>query len=110
MAPPSAPSTSRHSRPPGASPVRAAAGARSRAPPCRPNRTVERSNVLPMLTPWGPARPCATWVTRNRRLRARRPRYSHSMVAGGLLVMSYTTRFTAGTSFTMRFEMRARTS
>lgn len=36
--------------------------------------------------------------------------YSHSIVAGGLLVMSYTTRFTPGTSATMRPEMRARTS
>ncbi len=28
--------------------------------------------------------------------------YSHSIVAGGLLVMSYTTRFTPGTSATIR--------
>ena len=32
--------------------------------------------------------------------------YSHSIVAGGLLLMSYTTRFTPGTSLTMRDEMR----
>lgn len=37
-------------------------------------------------------------------------RYSHSMVAGGLLVMSYATRLMPGTSATMRPEMRASTS
>jgi hypothetical protein len=31
--------------------------------------------------------------------------YSHSMVAGGLLVISYTTRLTPGTSLTMRLLM-----
>ena len=36
--------------------------------------------------------------------------YSHSIVAGGLLVMSRTTRLTPGTSLTMRLEMRSRTS
>ena len=36
--------------------------------------------------------------------------YSHSTVAGGLLVMSYTTRLTPGTSLTMRVEMRSSTS
>jgi hypothetical protein len=36
--------------------------------------------------------------------------YSHSIVAGGLLLMSYTTRFTPGTSFTMRLEILASTS
>ena len=39
-----------------------------------------------------------------------RTSYSHSIVAGGLLVMSYTTRFTPGTSATIRPEMRANTS
>ncbi len=33
--------------------------------------------------------------------------YSHSMVAGGLEVRSYTTRFTPRTSLTMRLETRA---
>ncbi len=37
-------------------------------------------------------------------------RYSHSMVPGGLLVMSKTTRLTPGTSLTIRFEIRASTS
>jgi hypothetical protein len=32
----------------------------------------------------------------------RRPPYSHSIVAGGLELMSYTTRLTPGTSFTIR--------
>ena len=41
-----------------------------------------------------------------RRLRAFR-RYSHSIVPGGLEVMSKTTRLTSGTSLTMRLEMRA---
>ena len=36
--------------------------------------------------------------------------YSHSMVPGGLLVMSYTTLLTPGTSLAMRFEIRASTS
>src|SRR5260370_40413020 len=36
--------------------------------------------------------------------------YSHSMVAGGLLVMSRTTRLTSGTSLVTRVEIRARTS
>lgn len=36
--------------------------------------------------------------------------YSHSIVAGGLLVMSYATRFTPGTSATMRPLTRASTS
>ena len=36
--------------------------------------------------------------------------YSHSIVAGGLGVTSYTTRFTPGTSATMRLEMRPITS
>jgi hypothetical protein len=35
--------------------------------------------------------------------------HSHSMVAGGLLVISYTTRFTPGTSFTIRLLIRAST-
>ena len=44
---------------------------------------------------------------------ARRPplhRYSHSIVAGGLLLTSYTTRLTPFTSFAIRFEMCASTS
>ena len=36
--------------------------------------------------------------------------YSHSIVAGGFDVMSYATRFTPGTSATMRPLMRASTS
>ena len=36
--------------------------------------------------------------------------YSHSIVAGGLLLMSYTTRFTPFTSLMMRVEMRASSS
>ncbi len=36
--------------------------------------------------------------------------HSHSMVAGGFDVMSYTTRLMPGTSLTMRVEMAARTS
>jgi hypothetical protein len=36
--------------------------------------------------------------------------HSHSIVAGGLLLMSYTTRLTLGTSLTMRDEILARTS
>ncbi len=36
--------------------------------------------------------------------------YSHSMVPGGLLVTSYTTRLTAGTSLITRLEIVARRS
>src|SRR5690348_12987025 len=36
--------------------------------------------------------------------------YSHSMVAGGLLVTSSTTRLTSGTSLVIRVEIRASTS
>jgi|GEM_PF-5689464 hypothetical protein len=36
--------------------------------------------------------------------------YSHSMVPGGLLVMSSTTRLTSDTSLVMRVEMRSSTS
>ena len=36
--------------------------------------------------------------------------YSHSMVPGGLLVTSSTTRFTSGTSLVIRVEMRSSTS
>ena len=36
--------------------------------------------------------------------------YSHSMVAGGLLVMSYTTRFTPSTSLMIRLEVRPNSS
>ncbi|MDT5009830.1 MAG: hypothetical protein QOH57_1447 [Mycobacterium sp.] len=37
-------------------------------------------------------------------------RYSHSIVPGGLLVMSSTTRFTSDTSLVIRVEMRSSTS
>lgn len=37
-------------------------------------------------------------------------RYSHSIVPGGLLVMSSTTRLTSATSLVMRVEMRSSTS
>ena len=36
--------------------------------------------------------------------------YSHSMVPGGLLVMSSTTRLTSATSLVMRVEIRSSTS
>ncbi len=36
--------------------------------------------------------------------------YSHSIVAGGFDVMSYTTRLTLSTSFTMRTEIASSTS
>lgn len=37
-------------------------------------------------------------------------RYSHSMVPGGLLVMSNTTRLTSATSLVIRVEMHSNTS
>ena len=43
-------------------------------------------------------------------LRARLSRHSHSMVPGGLLVMSTTTRLTSSTSLVIRVEIRSRTS
>ena len=39
-----------------------------------------------------------------------RPRHSHSIVPGGLLVMSSTTRLTSGTSLVIRVEIRVSTS
>src|ERR1700730_14179953 len=58
-----------------------------------------------MLTPAGPhdqnlhlARVNPSW------------RHSHSMVAGGFDVMSYTTRFTPGTSLTIRVDIRCSVS
>ena len=41
---------------------------------------------------------------------ATRPAHSHSMVPGGLLVMSSTTRLTSRTSLVIRVEIRASTS
>lgn len=38
------------------------------------------------------------------------PAYSHSIVPGGLLVTSNTTRLTSGTSLVIRVEMRSSTS
>ena len=46
--------------------------------------------------------------SREQRVRARD--YSHSMVPGGLLVMSSVTRFTSRTSLVMRVEIFASTS
>ena len=43
-------------------------------------------------------------------LSLRLARHSHSMVPGGLLVQSSTTRLTSGTELVIRLEMRARTS
>ena len=43
-------------------------------------------------------------------MKAARISYSHSMVPGGLLVMSSTTRLTSATSLVMRVEMRSSTS
>ena len=54
-----------------------------------------------------PANRVAQKISRRRRLRlifSRCRAYSHSMVAGGLAVMSYTTRLTPLTSLTMREE------
>ncbi|CQD19360.1 hypothetical protein BN000_04505 [Mycobacterium europaeum] len=42
--------------------------------------------------------------------RQRRETYSHSMVPGGLLVMSSTTRLTSATSLVIRVEIRSSTS
>ena len=56
------------------------------------------------------ARPGGMSVRRavgSRRQISRGRRYSHSIVAGGLELMSYTTRFTPLTSLMMRVEMRA---
>ena len=44
------------------------------------------------------------------RTRRRTPDHSHSMVPGGLLVTSSTTRLTSGTSLVIRVEMRSSTS
>ena len=51
-----------------------------------------------------PVNPCTCSHT------AQAPPYSHSMVAGGFELMSYTTRLTPGTSLTIRDEIFASTS
>ena len=61
--------------------------------------------TFPFLSRAGPKR-----VKKDRAVALLPLAYSHSMVPGGLLVMSYTTRFTEGTSLMMRLEMRSSTS
>ena len=58
-------------------------------------------------SPPGPTPPDPSWGQPAGRARPRRPRHSHSMVPGGLLVTSRTTRLTSGTSLVMRVEIRA---
>ena len=68
-----------------------------------------------------PALETSLWVQNGTQLRApvnrctcsdtaQRTYYSHSIVAGGFELMSYTTRLTPGTSFTIRDEILASTS
>ena len=62
--------------------------------------------ALPRASPpW--RTPCSRWP---RRCSVPRARYSHSMVPGGLLVTSRTTRLTSRTSLVIRVEIRASTS
>ena len=60
------------------------------------------------------ARSSADFIEKDRRAEtgspAAKPDHSHSMVPGGLLVTSSTTRLTSGTSLVMRVEMRSSTS
>ena len=59
------------------------------------------------------ARPIAVAITKVRFIMAKntdRSGYSHSIVAGGLLVISRVTRFTSRTSLVIRVEILARTS
>ena len=59
------------------------------------------------------ARTIAVVITKVRFIMAKntdRSGYSHSIVAGGLLVMSRVTRFTSRTSLVIRVEILARTS
>lgn len=57
-----------------------------------------------------PVMSVAYWNNRRSNGKFNPKTHSHSIVAGGLLVMSYTTRLMPGTSATMRLEMRASTS
>ena len=88
---------------------------------CRPDRTGAAIAVCVLLallfvpaTLFGLSNnPSLGRFRESRRCSANRLRtrdYSHSMVPGGLLVMSKTTRFTPFTSFTIRLLMRASTS
>ena len=54
--------------------------------------------------------PPATWTSSCPAAGGERLRYSHSMVPGGLLVMSSVTRFTSRTSLVIRVEIFASTS
>src|SRR5690606_3102987 len=56
------------------------------------------------------AQHCHGKASRQERGKEQVPDHSHSMVAGGLLLMSYTTRFTPFTLLMMLFEIRARSS
>ncbi len=78
---------------------------------------VDRPEEHPVTAARTPASPTAATTAAPQRLpRARTsspPRrrcHSHSMVPGGLLVMSSTTRFTSRTSLVMRVEILASTS
>jgi hypothetical protein len=80
------------------------------SPPARKKRWRGPSRRPPPASarashPW--RTPCSRWP---RRCSAPCARYSHSMVPGGLLVMSSTTRLTSRTSLVIRVEIRASTS
>ena len=86
--------------------------------PCRVDRPAPVSSPgksASVTPPHGPGAASAPRQLARIRWQRNRPplfarAYSHSMVAGGLLVMSYTTRFTPGTSLTIRLLTRPSTS
>lgn len=81
--------------------------------PTREQRLGNRFYSPPSLAalPWLSCKTKLSGTVRHSKIQVRTlSAYSHSIVAGGLLVMSYATRLMPGTSATMRPEMRASTS
>jgi len=74
-------------------------------PPARHRRAGSPRLCIPLRRP-GVSRK----KPHSRRPYSTRDAYSHSMVPGGLLVTSSTTRFTSGTSLVIRVEMRSNVS
>ena len=82
--------------------------ARQPAPPL--TRTDRRAGSRSPQAQQGPANALHRRGLAGGGLSFRLAHHSHSMVPGGLLVQSSTTRLTSGTELVIRLEMRARTS
>ena len=87
--------------------IRPTAPPDSRPRPTRAGKHADRTHPRAQL---GPAGALHRRGPAGGGLSFRLARHSHSMVPGGLLVQSSTTRLTSGTELVIRLEMRARTS